>query len=145
MRFIFAPRTRDLLTAAFAAASLIPAVETHAQVSWTGDLDPTDPTTWTTSANGYVGKTGTGTLDIMSGGTVETDTAFLGYETGSAGTVRPRVDLTRPAVERLDAIGFEGAAAAHVAALIPKTSFGIREVHTVNAMQGRPPRSADSP
>lgn len=36
-----------------------------AGVAWSGDVYPADPTTWTSSTWGYIGKTGSGTLDMF--------------------------------------------------------------------------------
>ena len=59
----------------------------HAAVVWSGDVDPADPTTWTSSTDGYIGKTGSGTLDITDGSDVLDDDGFIGYNSGSTGEV----------------------------------------------------------
>ena len=60
---------------------------TWANVIWSGDLTPDDPTTWTSGTNAYIGNTGTGTLDITGGTTVECYRSVLGYASGSTGRV----------------------------------------------------------
>jgi len=46
-----------------------------AGVTWTGDISPADPTTWTLATDGYVGWFSTGTLDITGGGAVSSNWA----------------------------------------------------------------------
>ncbi|MCD4824621.1 MAG: PEP-CTERM sorting domain-containing protein [Phycisphaerae bacterium] len=69
-----------------------------ADVIVTGDVDPADPASWTGNTTLYVGKTGSGMLDITSGDTVNSGdnsddpfgTSFpnyIGYNSGSTGTV----------------------------------------------------------
>jgi len=53
----------------------------------TGDVDPTDPATWTSSTTGCVGKTGKGTMSITSGCEVNSNDSCIGYESGSTGQV----------------------------------------------------------
>ncbi|MBN2294874.1 MAG: PEP-CTERM sorting domain-containing protein [Pirellulales bacterium] len=61
---------------------------THAAVVATGDVDPSNPTTWGSNAfRVYIGKTGNGYLDISNGGVVSASHGFIGYESGSTGEV----------------------------------------------------------
>lgn len=58
-----------------------------AAVTATGDVSPSDPLTWTSSTNPYVGLVGTGTLSLTSGSTVLSGDATVGRSGGSTGTV----------------------------------------------------------
>jgi T5SS/PEP-CTERM-associated repeat protein len=59
----------------------------RADITWSGDVVPDDPTTWTTSTDAYIGNTGTGTLDITGGGDISIHRSYVGYWGGSFGTV----------------------------------------------------------
>ncbi len=59
----------------------------HSAVVWSGDLDPADPTTWTSSTAGYIGKTSSGTLDITAGSDIVAALGQIGFESGSTGEV----------------------------------------------------------
>ncbi|MBN1911791.1 MAG: PEP-CTERM sorting domain-containing protein [Pirellulales bacterium] len=62
----------------------------HAAVTWSGDLDPANPTNWTSSTSGYVGKYSTGslTVDGVGGaGTIESYIGRIGFGAGVTGTV----------------------------------------------------------
>jgi T5SS/PEP-CTERM-associated repeat protein len=59
----------------------------QAEVTWSGDIDPPDPTTWTSSTTGYIGKNGYGTLNITKGSNVLNYYGYIGYESGAAGEV----------------------------------------------------------
>ncbi len=60
---------------------------THAAITTTGDIDPDDPGTWTSDIDGYIGKTGNGTLDINAGSDISTGYGYIGYGAGVSGTV----------------------------------------------------------
>ena len=59
----------------------------RAAFTTSGDVIPTDPSNWTSSATGYVGKTGTGTLTVDGGSNLLSYNGYLGYDSGSSGTV----------------------------------------------------------
>jgi T5SS/PEP-CTERM-associated repeat protein len=59
----------------------------RADITWSGDIDPADPTTWDASTLGFIGKTGTGTLNITDGSDVLDNYGYIGYESGSTGEV----------------------------------------------------------
>ena len=59
----------------------------RADVTWTGDVDPTDPTTWGSNTTGYIGRTDDGTLDITNGGVVNNGSSYIGHEPSSTGVV----------------------------------------------------------
>ena len=58
-----------------------------AEITWTGDLDPSDPTTWTSNTEAYIGKTSSGTMGITNGSTVSSGRGYIGNDTGITGEV----------------------------------------------------------
>jgi fibronectin-binding autotransporter adhesin len=60
---------------------------THATIVGLGDLDPLDPNTWTSSTDGYVGLTSTGTVTVNGGSNLLSRYGYVGYDAGSMGTV----------------------------------------------------------
>ena len=61
------------------------AISTQAAVTTTGDINPADPTTWTTSTNGSVGYSADGTMVINSGSSVSSSAGYLGYNSSVTG------------------------------------------------------------
>ena len=59
----------------------------HAAITWSDDVDPPDPATWTTSTDAHVGQTGVGSITVDGGSDLVSGWAQLGYNTGSNGTV----------------------------------------------------------
>ena len=53
----------------------------------TGDVDPADPATWTTSTTAYIGKTGEGSVTVDDGSDVVSNDGYLGYNSGSLGSM----------------------------------------------------------
>ena len=83
-----AARSRPFLCALAAAFSLaFPLTPLRAAITATGDVEPADPATWTTSTEAYVGNSGTGALTVDGGSSLLSQNAYLGNETGSSGTV----------------------------------------------------------
>jgi len=66
---------------------LIQPQPTHAAITWTGNIDPADPTTWTSSTYGYVGKTADGTLTVDDDSDLLSRYGYLGYDPGVTGEV----------------------------------------------------------
>jgi T5SS/PEP-CTERM-associated repeat protein/autotransporter-associated beta strand protein len=60
---------------------------THAAIVGTGDLNPVDPATWSSTNDSFVGLNSTGTLTIDSGSVLTCDYTTLGYAANAAGTV----------------------------------------------------------
>jgi len=59
-----------------------------AGVTWSGDIDPADPTTWTAGAtDGYIGKTSSGALFITAGGAVGDWRGLIGFGAAATGEV----------------------------------------------------------
>ena len=75
-----------LMHASLVFAAWAPALSRGAITS-TGDVEPANPATWTSSTNGYIGKIADGTLTVGAASTLLTNSAYLGYGAGIAGTV----------------------------------------------------------
>ena len=58
-----------------------------AEVTWTGDLDPSDPNTWDTGTTAYIGNTSNGTMDITNDSDILSGYGIIGRESGSTGNV----------------------------------------------------------
>ncbi len=58
-----------------------------AAIVWSGDIDPANPATWTSTTDGYIGKTLDGTLDINDGDAVTDSRGYIGSNPGATGTV----------------------------------------------------------
>ncbi|MBN2022324.1 MAG: PEP-CTERM sorting domain-containing protein [Pirellulales bacterium] len=59
----------------------------HATVTWSGDLNPADPTEWTLGTYGYVGDRGSGALSVTNGSGVMTGYGHIGSSPGATGLV----------------------------------------------------------
>ena len=57
------------------------------EIAASGDVDPADPGTWTSSTWGYIGKSNGGTLNITSDSEVLDYYGFIGYNFGTTGMV----------------------------------------------------------
>jgi T5SS/PEP-CTERM-associated repeat protein len=66
---------------------LLTAVPAFADITATGDVDPADPSTWTSSTYVYIGKTDTGIVTVNDGSDLLSWGCYLGYSSGSTGTV----------------------------------------------------------
>ena len=60
---------------------------THAAIEWSGDVVPEEPATWTIHTFGYIGKTGSGTLNITGGDAVIDISGAIGDSSGAIGEV----------------------------------------------------------
>ena len=79
---------RRLLVTSLAVATLFlagPLPTLRANIAWTGNVDPADPLTWTSTTTAYIGQTATGTL-IVNNGTISSSAAYLGYNSGISGS-----------------------------------------------------------
>ena len=82
-----------LCTFAAVLALAAPLSPVRAAITATGDVEPTDPTTWfNNNATGYVGDTASGTLTVNSGSSLPAWTCYVGY--GNAATGVATVDGT---------------------------------------------------
>jgi T5SS/PEP-CTERM-associated repeat protein len=66
---------------------LAPLSTLHAALTATGDVSPSDPTTWNYSTEGYIGNSSTGNLTADGGSNLYSGDAYLAYGTASSGTV----------------------------------------------------------
>jgi T5SS/PEP-CTERM-associated repeat protein/autotransporter-associated beta strand protein len=62
----------------------------NAAITWSGDVSPTDPATWTSSTSSYIGKSLIGTITIDGESELLSNSCYLGYSFGSDGTVTVR-------------------------------------------------------
>ena len=58
-----------------------------ADIITTGNVQPGDPSTWTTSTIAYIGKTSDGTMTIDSEGNVISDFSYIAHNSGTNGSV----------------------------------------------------------
>jgi len=66
--------------------ALVVAASVQAAITTTGNIDPADPTSWTSSTNSYIGKNADGTLTVNGGSDVESrNTIIGGYLSGDSG------------------------------------------------------------
>lgn len=56
-----------------------------AAITWTGDIDPSSPPTWTSSTSGFIGKTTEGTITVDEGSGLLSKLAQVGDSSGSVG------------------------------------------------------------
>jgi len=81
-------RSTFFLLVLFAALCLFGQLETaHATISWTGHVEPANPTTWTASTDGYIGRSANGTLTVDGDSDLLSQNGFLAYVTGVTGQV----------------------------------------------------------
>jgi T5SS/PEP-CTERM-associated repeat protein len=78
------PAALALFTGLCLAGSLQPA---WAGITWTGDVDPDDPTAWTSSTVGCVGNTGSGSVTVSGSDDLVCQWGILGHQPGAAGQV----------------------------------------------------------
>ena len=69
------------LAAAMRPLLLCSARSSYAAINVTGDVDPGDPASWTSSTDGCIGYTGNGTMDVNDGDSVICFSGCLGYLT----------------------------------------------------------------
>jgi T5SS/PEP-CTERM-associated repeat protein len=63
------------------------AVPVPAEITWSGDVIPSDPSTWDSSTLGIIGNTSNGTMAITGGSDVLDHVGYIGSEAGSTGAV----------------------------------------------------------
>jgi T5SS/PEP-CTERM-associated repeat protein len=82
-----AARSKLFLCALAVSLSLLgPLPALHAALTATGDVSPSDPTTWTSSTDACVGNTSDGTLTVDNGSNLASGYSYLGDSSGSVGT-----------------------------------------------------------
>ena len=58
-----------------------------ADVTWTGEVEPTDPTTWTFGTKAYIGSSDFGTLTVDAGSSIRSSDSYIGNQAGGSGEV----------------------------------------------------------
>ena len=82
------PAVRLALPIFFAVMVLAGPLPTlHAAFTVSGDVEPANPPTWTSSTLGYVGKTANGSLTVDSGDDLLSSYGWIGYGSGKTGAV----------------------------------------------------------
>ncbi len=76
----------EIITAVIMIVTIL-ASPVLAEITWSGDVDPSDPSTWNSNTIGYIGKTGDGTMGISGGSDVIDEYGYVGWESGSTGAV----------------------------------------------------------
>ena len=78
-----------LLPLVFCAAVYLssPPPLARAAITATGDVEPTNPSTWASYTPAYIGNTSAGTLTVNGGSSVLSGSSYVGYNSGTAGTV----------------------------------------------------------
>lgn len=63
-----------------------PLLQVQAAITATGDVSPANPSTWTgSSTTGYIGNTGTGSVTVDGGSSLNSEFATIGNQPGSTG------------------------------------------------------------
>jgi T5SS/PEP-CTERM-associated repeat protein len=84
----WATRSRSFWFALLAAISLAGSLASaRAAITPIGDVEPANPSTWTSSTNGYIGNTASGTLTVNGGNDLLSGNGYIGYGSGSTGLV----------------------------------------------------------
>jgi len=60
---------------------------THADITWSGDVVPANPATWTSNTEAHIGYTGDGTMGITHGSVVINRYGYIGSNPSSIGAV----------------------------------------------------------
>jgi len=58
----------------------------HAAIVGSGDVNPADPSTWTSNTTGYIGQSSTGIVTVEGGSGLLSKYGYLGYNSGAIGT-----------------------------------------------------------
>ena len=57
----------------------------YGAIGWWGDVQPPDPSTWTSSTDAFIGKDAEGGISVTEGDDIEAYYAFLGYNASAYG------------------------------------------------------------
>ena len=74
-----------LVLAVFSLA--VPLASAWAEITPTGDVSPSNPSTWTNLTEGYIGNTASGTLTVNGGSDLLSRDAYIGYGNTATGGV----------------------------------------------------------
>jgi fibronectin-binding autotransporter adhesin len=87
-RFLSAFRLKLVVSAIGVVVALAYTTSTAwAAITWSGDVNPLAPHTWISSTTGYIGKSSAGILEVNGGCGLLSFYGYLGYDSGSTGTV----------------------------------------------------------
>ncbi len=79
---------RSIPFALFAAFVLTaPLSSARADITPTGDVSPSNPSAWTSSTDGYIGNTASGTLTVNGGSDILSSYGYIGYGSAATGVV----------------------------------------------------------
>ena len=79
---------KNILTAVLImAATLVLAAGAWAAVTTTGNVEPANPETWTSSTNVYIGNNMDGAMEVNSGTTITSNYSYIAYDAGVTGGV----------------------------------------------------------
>ena len=59
----------------------------HASLVWSGDVNPANPSIWTSSTTAYIGKSSMGTITVNGGSTLLSAVSYVAYDVGSSGVI----------------------------------------------------------
>ena len=59
----------------------------QAAITWTGNIDPSDPTKWTNRTDGYIGESSTGEITVNDASLLLSQSGYVGYNSGATGKV----------------------------------------------------------
>jgi T5SS/PEP-CTERM-associated repeat protein len=57
------------------------------EITWSGDVDPSDPTTWTSETNAFIGRTSQGALSVEEAAALASSDVVIGADSDSFGEV----------------------------------------------------------
>jgi T5SS/PEP-CTERM-associated repeat protein/autotransporter-associated beta strand protein len=88
----------------------------HAAIAWSGDVQPLDPTTWTSHTDGYIGATSTGAVTLDGGSELLNYRVFLGRDPGSNGTATITDSGSKWTIYSLLRVGYFGSGSLNIEA-----------------------------
>ena len=80
----YARRSKWIISVLVAAVA---ASTSWAEITPNGDVSPADPSTWDTATEAYIGNTANGSVLVNNGGTLLSDSAYLGFSGSATGAV----------------------------------------------------------
>ena len=78
----------DAVRVLWACLLAVAGANANAAFNTWGDVNPTGPSSWTSSTMGYVGDTSNGTLTVDSGSDLLSSSCYIGYNSGVSGTMK---------------------------------------------------------
>ena len=84
------PRRFLLIIVLAVLSAAMPTSLTCAAITPTGDVSPSNPSSWTSATTGYIGNTASGTLTVDGGSDLLSSYTYIGYSSTAAGVVNVR-------------------------------------------------------